>query len=132
MKKTTAHLELVGAFKKNPNRARPNEPHCHKSVGPAPKRLNSLQKSAWKYLVDSASDVPGVLTKLDRAFLELCAIGLGDIWSLNVGDMPTIPQSKIKSVGAMLAKLGMTPTDRSGIIVPRKGERGEYDNFDTT
>jgi len=131
MKKPTAHLELVGAFKKNPDRKRAHEPACRKPVGPAPKRLLPRQKEAWKFLVNSAGDVPGVLTKLDRAFLELCAIGLAGIWDSNVEDK-TVPQSALKAVGAMLAKLGMTPTDRSNVVVPRKGEKGEYDNFTAT
>ena len=131
MKKTTAHLELVGAFKKDPQRKRPNEPDCREPVGKAPSRLLPQQKKAWKFLVDSTGDVPGVLTKLDRAFLELCAIGLAGIWDSNV-EGGTVPQSALKAVGAMLAKLGMTPTDRSSVVVPRRNEKGAYDDFKAT
>ena len=121
-RKPTAQLELVGAFKHNPDRRRDAEPQCDEDVGPAPDWLTDKQVEAWDYLVDSVSGVPGVLTKMDRVYLELCAIALAGVWgsSAILGDGPILSMSYLKDVGGMLGKLGMTPSERSRVVVPRK------------
>jgi len=130
-KKPTAHLELVGAFKKDPQRKRDSEPVCKAPVGKAPKRLTKDQREAWNYLVDSAKDVPGVLTRLDRAFLELCAIGLAGVWTYDPANNNSRPLSAnaLSTVGNMLSKLGMTPVDRSNVVVPKAENKDEYGDF---
>ena len=190
-RKPTQHLTLVDAFKKNPQRAREEEPACHEPVGDPPERLTPSQIEAWNYLADSA--VPGVLTRMDRAYLELCARALAVVWypdgepvqmipleqrlhdwkeqhelsirgaareiGVGVGIVRRLLQGRRgradidervskyldrheqagsedeketkkpsarrlvaiwKEVGIMLGKLGMTPSERSKIVVPKE------------
>ena len=127
-RKPTAQLKLVGAFEKDPQRKRDSEPVCTEPVGPAPARLTEYQVEAWNYLVDSAVD--GVLTRMDRAYLELVSIALSNVWYWNevmatenkdgetVAARPMVI-STLQTVGFMLGKLGMTPSDRSQVVVPK-------------
>ena len=68
------------------------------------------------FLIGSA--VPGVLTTMDSAYLLLCARCLSEVWAGEVN----ITNSH--RVGLMLGKLGMTPSDRSQVVVP-KGPDGD-------
>ena len=120
-RKPTAHLRLIGAFEKSPQRKRDDEPVCLECVGAAPDRLTHYQVEAWDYLVESAE--AGALTKMDRAYLKLCAMALASVWYWNQsggadGANPLSPHS-LKSVGDMLGKLGMTPAERSRVVIPR-------------
>ena len=123
-KKMTAHLELVGAFKKNPNRKRLSEPQCKEPIGKAPDWFSDDEVFAWDFLVDNA--VAGVLTAMDRAYFVLVTRALASVWK----DKVCI--SNMHKVGTMLGKMGMTPTERSGVVMPQKPEAGEYDNFKAT
>jgi len=120
-KKPTAHLELVGAFKKNPQRARDSEPVCDQLPVIPDKTLTEDGRRAWDFLIETA--VPGVLTGMDSAYLTLAANALGRIWA-----HPESSISDMKQVGMMLGKLGMTPSDRSNVVVPRKKE-SEFAKF---
>ena len=120
-RKPTAQLELVGAFKKDPQRRRDAEPQCTEAVM-LPPVLSDNGKKAWEFL--TACAVPGVLTKMDSAYLSLCAECLADIWW---GDKPSI--NNRRQVGAMLGKLGMTPSERSNITVPKEKEKDPYGRY---
>ena len=128
-KKPTAHLELVGAFKSHPERKRESEPVCEYDVGPAPDWLTKSQKKAWEYLADSA--VPGVLTRMDRAYLELCAISLAGVWDYDPAKYNgrELTFNALSAVGKMLGKLGMTPSDRSNVVVARPDKKSKFADY---
>jgi len=71
--------------------------------------LDDDERTCWDFLLETA--VPGVLTKMDSAYLALCSKALAQAWYKD-GD----PQK----AGNMLVRLGMTPTERSRVIVARK------------
>ena len=121
-RKPTAHLKLIGAFDKNPSRKRESEPVCDEPIGKAPARLDEIQTEAWEDLVASADSVPGVLTRMDRAYLELCSIALAGIWSYNANEK-LLSTHALKSVGYMLGKLGMTPAVRTNLVIERHKPR---------
>ena len=133
-RKPTAHLEIVGAFKAHPERVRDAEPQCDEAVGGAPEWLTKSQRKAWDYLANSASMCPGVLTKMDRAYLELCARALAGVWDYDETENNgrAMTGNGLSVVGKMLGKLGMTPSERSGVVVPRGAEQSVWDEFDTT
>lgn len=112
-KKPTAHLELVGAFKKDPQRKRAAEPQCDEPPIMPRGILTKPGRRAWRFLVKTA--VPGVLTQMDSAYLAVTANALGAVW-----DDPAATITDLKQVGIMLGKLGMTPSDRSNVVVPKK------------
>ena len=120
-KKPTAHLELVGAFKKDPQRKRESEPVCDEPPVIPDDTLTEDGRRAWDFLVETA--VPGVLTGMDSAYLALCANALGKVWAdkdCTITDM--------KNAGLMLGKLGMTPSDRSNVVVPKKKDNA-FDKY---
>ena len=110
-KKPTAQLKLVGAFDKNPQRKRDSEPVCTEDAEIPHEGISDKEQAAWDFLIGSA--VPGVLTKMDSAYLLLCARCLADVWD---GEVNVTESHK---VGMMLGKLGMTPSDRSQVVVPK-------------
>ena len=109
-RKPTAQLELVGAFKKNPQRKREHEPQCDEAAILPPYPLDEHDQICWDFLIETA--VPGVLTKMDSAYLALCAHELAKCWFTGKGNS--------QKAGAMLVRLGMTPTERSRVIVAKK------------
>ena len=104
----TAHLELAGAFKKNPQRRRVGEPKPNKPVGKPPVRLNEDEVKAWREIARQCH--LGVLTVMDRAALEVVACSLAWLW----GNKDATVTDR-KSVLAMLGKFGMTPSDRANL-----------------
>ena len=117
-RKPTAQLEIVGAFKKDPQRKRDAEPQCNEPARMPHDRIDEPVKEAWDFLVSTA--VPGVLTAMDSASLLLCARCLSEVWDgeVNITDS--------QKVNVMLGKLGMTPSERSKVIVPKKKEDNPY------
>ena len=120
-RKPTAHLELVGAFEKNPQRSRDAEPQCDEPVKKPP-GLSKNAVKAWEFLCECA--VPGVLTKMDSSYLALASEALGNVWAnkdATIADM--------HKVGMMLGKMGMTPSDRSNVVVAKKKQDNPFDEF---
>ena len=117
-RKPTSQLELVGAFKKNPQRSRNSEPECDEAVIQPPFELDADALVAWNFMVDCA--VPGILTRIDSAYLALVAKAVAKAWQ------PDAKIDEMYKAGNMLGKLGMTPSDRSKVIVPRKKEVNPY------
>ena len=112
---------MVGAFAKDPQRKREGEPVCKEAIGPAPDWFDEEEIYAWDFLVAGA--VAGVLTRMDSAYLALCARSLAVTWKgeVNVTEM--------NKAGVMLGKLGMTPSERSRVVVPKKPGEDEYGGF---
>ena len=117
-RKPTSQLKLVGAFEKDPQRKREHEPVCTDPAILPPNDLSEEAREAWDFLVATA--VPGVLTAMDSASLLLCARCLSEVWDgeVNITDS--------QKVNVMLGKLGMTPSERSKVIVPKKKEDNPY------
>ena len=112
-RKPTAHLKLADSFKVHPERERPDEPQCDEPPQ-IHATLSENGRKAWDFLVMTAVD--GVLTRMDSSYLTLVAEALGEIW---YGDgKPTVDM--LYKAGNMLGRLGMTPSDRSKIVVPRQ------------
>lgn len=120
-RKPTAHLELVGAFAKNPQRTRDSEPVCDEDVVMPPADLSEDALEAWNFLVSCS--VPGVLTKMDSSYLALCARALSVTWK---GE---IDVAALHKVGTMLGKLGMTPSERSKVVVARKEKPNPFSAY---
>ena len=105
---------MRGAYKKDPQRVRTGEPVGVGGIGDAPDRFTELQIAAWKEIV--ATCHAGVLCTADRIAVELAAVLLADFRS-NASDMPA---AKLARLDSLLARFGMTPSDRSKVSVPKK------------
>jgi hypothetical protein len=119
-RKPTAYLRLAGSFDAHPERRRPDEPQCDNPPQPHD-TLSENGRRAWDFLCETA--VEGVLTRMDSSYLALVAEALSEIWYSD--EPPTI--ETLYKTGNMLGRLGMTPSDRSRIVVPRKRkDRGNH------
>lgn len=116
----TALLELKGAFIKDPQRARPNEPKTNGPVGDPPVSFDAELTALWHELVEM---VPaGVLARSDRWTVEVaCRIML----QLRKDDFKA---SELAILQSCLSRMGLTPADRSRIAVSQQ-EKTDIDEF---
>ena len=113
-RKPTAVLELTGAFKKDPQRRRKNEPKPGGPIGEPPPGFNAELKVIWRELVTA---VPaGVLTISDRWLVELACRTMHDV------RRGAALASERNLLLSCLSRMGLTPADRSRIAVPKEKE----------
>jgi len=114
-------LEARGAFKKNPNRARPDEPE---SIGPFPKEppedLTDHQLSCWHEVVRITP--AGVLTGSDTLTVETIAILLAEF--RNNREMEI---ARLARMTMLLDKIGCSPSGRAKLTV-QKPKKNEFDD----
>ncbi len=115
-------LELRGAFKVKPSRKRTNEP---KPIGDIGKFSIGPTDIAGVWAEIEAQIATGVLTIGDRtAFELLCRL---------VADMRSKPKDftagKVGLMALLLAKFGLTPSDRSRVSVAADTPAGEWADF---
>jgi len=106
-------LRLVGAFGKNPvrARARANEPVPKGSIGEPPADFSPADKSAWAEIV--ATSHAGVFCRADRISVEMAARLLAQYRATPL----TFPDARLLRLNRLLASFGMTPADRSRVTV---------------
>jgi phage terminase small subunit len=97
-------LELRGAFKKNPQRARVDAAGAGQFAKAPPQHLPQGAVVAWQYVVSRLPKV--ALSSSDEIAVEIAAKLLAQFWL--TGDLDTI-----KELRQWLGKLGMTPVDRT-------------------
>lgn len=120
--KPTAVLELVGAYKKNPQRKRKSEPKPAQGIGKfieGPVDLSSI----WDEVV--AQTVPGVMTMSDRLALEMVCRLMAEIRS----KPDEISVGKVTALCNLLGRFGLTPADRAKVTVPEEEKEDEWDGF---
>jgi hypothetical protein len=117
-RKASKVLELKGAFLKDPQRARHDEPEpTVKLPEVPPAHLAHDAKQCWLELKRIAPD--GVLFESDGPSIELCANLLAE-YRL---DPVAFPSNRLGHLRAAINALGMNPGERSKIIVPKKASR---------
>jgi hypothetical protein len=147
-RKPTAALALAGAFKKNPNRARPDEPKDARALGDPPGRLPVEVVAYWDEIV--AMVPAGVLTYWDRWAVELAArlmekatretspavlLELVREAELDVDEAKNlvkqngITAAELSTLRSLLASLGMTPADRTKLSVPTEKPKNAFADF---
>jgi len=111
LRKPTTILEANGAFERNPARTRTNEPKAS-GIGPAPAYLDEQEQGIWDEIVRNCA--AGVFQSSDRVLLEgICR--LIRTWRTDPYHFGTKSMTLLLS---MLARCGMTPSDRSRVSVP--------------
>jgi phage terminase small subunit len=115
-KTPTRILESKGSFKKDPQRARPNEPEVTTPIGNAPDYMTPEQIAAWRELVSAAP--PLVLTGSDRVTLEMACCLLAEFRA----DPGEFLAAKLTRLQSLLAQFGMSPSARAsmGVSKPKK------------
>jgi hypothetical protein len=109
-------LEMRGAYKKNPQRKREDEPEVATGLGPAPDYFSPEQADAWNVITSQCH--AGVLCHADGIAVEIAAVLLAN-FRANPVDMPA---AKLARLDSLLARFGMTPSDRSKVAGAKKEE----------
>ena len=122
-RKPTSLLELSGAFQKNPQRRRPEEPKDGRPLGAAPKRLPEAVRPFWDELVRMVTG--SILTYRDRWAVELAA----RLMHKAVSPRIVISSAELSTLRSLLAALGMTPADRSKLSVPVEKPKNPFAEF---
>lgn len=111
-------LELRGAFKKDPQRARKEEPKPEGQFKKTPPRhLNPEQKKTWKELTRLVA--PGVLTSSDPLTVELAVVCLVKFRAMSNGGEKW-DNAVLTRLSTELDKLGLSPAGRAKLTVPQK------------
>ncbi len=111
-----------GAFLKDPQRARPNEPAGDRPLGKPPVYLSKEEKKVWKELAEQL--LPGVAFESDRTMFELL-VRLKTQMVHNFAAMRSADKSLLKDLSSRFA---MSPADRSKVAVEAPKE-GALDKF---
>ena len=114
LRKPTALHELSGAFKHNPDRARPNEPDVALDFDKSPPaHLNAHQQRIWREVVGI---IPGgVFSSSDVIHVEMVCVLLAEFRE-DSGGMQT---ARIGRLSTEMGKLGLNPSDRAGLTVDK-------------
>lgn len=121
----TAILQMNGSAKHNPgrHRSRKHEPKNPSPLGDPPVYLDVERRAIWYEVI--AISVPGVLTSSDRMTVELLT-GLVAKMRANFAAMTAADMGKLLGC---LGVLGMTPADRSKIVVHDAEPIGTFREF---
>jgi len=127
-RKPTKVLEMQGAYKANPQRKkeRVNEPKPDTDIGNPPRGFTAAQKKIWQEMIDITPD--GVITRMDRFILEVVSVMLCRFREAYTGRGKPLQSSEYGILMRALTSLGMTPADRSKVLVPP--EKTEDDGWD--
>ena len=110
--------QLHGTAKDHPGRQNRDAPGPNGGIGPAPVYLSAYEAAIWDELVGQMH--ARVMGQADRLAFEL-AVRITAEMRLGFGDMPT---PRLALLSSLLSRFGMTPVDRTKLIVP-KSEKSE-------
>lgn len=114
-KKASNILDLKGAFKKNPNRARPDEPIPEGEFSKEPpKHFDAHEIMMWRELVDQAP--AGVLTSADPFAFEVFVVLAVEFRERGAG----MPAANMTRMCTLMGKFGFDPSGRAGLITTKK------------
>jgi phage terminase small subunit len=115
---------LKGADKKNPNRYGKNTPRSDLPLGEPPEHLKGVAKNCWKEI--ALKSIPGVITLADGFILEIAASLLAEY---RVAPLE-FPAGKYVHLIGCLARLGLSPADRTKLNLPPEETENPYDHLD--
>lgn len=122
-KKPTALRELHGTADRNKQRNNPNEPVPTRGIGPAPEHLPAAMHAIWDEVVGAM--YAGVLGEADRLALE----AMVRLVYLMRTDFDEMTAAQLNQLTGLLARFGMTPADRTKIVVPKGEKKNPFEGF---
>ena len=128
--KPQALRELHGTAKDHPGRQNQNQPKVTRGIGPAPEHFTELQSDIWDYLVSVM--FAGVLSISDRPTMEMMAVLFyrfrhGDYEENSV--CPALNGVELSRLDSLMGRYGMTPSDRTKIVVPKQEKENVFKGF---
>lgn len=122
-KKPTALRELHGTADRNKQRNNPNEPVPVRGIGPCPGHLPAAMNPIWDEIVGTM--YAGVLGEADRVALE----AMVRLVYLMRTDFDAMTAAQLNQLTGLLARFGMTPSDRTKIVVPKGEKKNPFEGF---
>ena len=105
-------LEMRGSYSNHPERKKDRENEFKpESLGEAPDHLNADHKQIWHEIVSSVP--PATIGRSDRIALET----LSKLVFIMRFDFENMTGGELGRLETMLARFGLTPSDRSKVIV---------------
>lgn len=126
-KKPAALRELHGTANRNKHRDNQSQPATIGGIGPAPDYFTEKERECWDFLVSCMW--PGVMGKSDRPTMELMArlfhrFRYGQFDKEAV--VPALNGAELSRLDSLLARYGMTPSDRTKIVVPKDEKKNSF------
>jgi len=122
-RKPQALRELNGTAKDHPDRQNPDQPIPTRGIGPAHKILSEYESEIWDEIVGIS--YPGVLGEADRIALEMMCRLVAEMRT-NFDDMTA---AKITQLSGLVGRFGMTPSDRTKIVIPKKENYNPFEGM---
>ena len=113
-RKPTKLKQIQGTDKQHPERLNADEPSPVRGIGPPHKILSEYESEIWDEIVGIS--YAGVLGEADRIALEMMCRLVAEM-RLNFEEMTA---AKITQLSQLIGRFGMTPSDRTKIIIPKK------------
>ena len=127
-RKPMAIRERQGTAKDHPSRQSANPPEITKGIGPSPKHFNKQQNECWDYLVSVM--FVGVLAESDRPTFEVMAVLFARFRYPDYSDEsvnPPLAVGELARLDSLFSRYGMTPSDRTKIVVPKQEAVNPFD-----
>lgn len=124
-RKPRALRELQGTLKDHPGRQNHNEPIPTRGAGEPPLSLNEFEREIWAEIIGISYH--GVIGEADRMALEMMCRLVAEM-RLDFSEMTA---AKITQLSNLLARFGMTPSDRTKIVVPKKEKSNTFADLET-
>ncbi len=122
-KKPTALKQIQGTDKQHPERLNENEPVPVRGIGPAGSVLNEYEQAIWDEVVGIS--YAGVLGEADRIALEMMCRLIAEMRL----DFEEMTAAKITQLSQLLGRFGMTPSDRTKIVIPKKENQNPFQDM---
>ena len=122
-RKPAALRELHGTANRNNHRDNLNQPEVKRGIGPATTMLSEYEQAIWDEVVGQM--YAGVLGEADRIALEMMCRLIGEM-RLNFEEMTA---AKITQLSQLLGRFGMTPSDRTKIVVPKEQDSNPFESL---
>ena len=116
-------LDKRGAFEKDPQRKRSAEPKPTADIGDPPKSFDRKHKATWKELMGIIP--PGVLFNSDRWSVEALVCLMVEFRR----DPTRFSAAQYARLENLLGKMGMTPSDRSKVVVKQEKKADGWDDL---
>lgn len=122
-KKPSALKVLQGTDQRNKTRMNPNEPVPVRGIGPGHNSLNEYELEIWDEVVGIS--YRGVLGEADRIALEMMCRLIAEM-RLDFAEMTA---AKITQLSQLLGRFGMTPSDRTKIVIPKEQNANPFEGM---
>jgi hypothetical protein len=120
-KKSLTLLKLSGGLKAHPGRYKDRtEVACPDAIGNPPSHISIARKHIWQELIAQLPE--GHLQSADRFLLEVVTGLMAKLRNRRA----LITKGEVSLLINALSKLGLTPVDRSRVIIPAKPKASVY------